>query len=152
MTFDFYPSWTQDTRGALGLHQIKKLHKTKSNHHLILGGVPFRRGPFYKKYWNSKILVGPPASPTFRPCFVGPSLPCCPKRCDTTHLPKNYLLLDKLTLKMCVPLFKLDYTSIRLSLEPFIEDFQKKTLINNLFGQTCCYAETPPNLSVKSIH
>ena len=50
MTFDFHPSWTQDTRGALGLHQIKKLHKTKSNHHLILGGVPFRRGPFYKKY------------------------------------------------------------------------------------------------------
>ena len=126
MTFDFHPSWTQDTRGALGLHQIKKLHKTKSNHHLILGGVPLRRGPFYKKYWNSKILVGPPASPTFRPCFVGPSLPCCPKRCDTTHLPKNYLQVDKLTLKMCVPLFKLDYTSIRLSLEPFIEDFQKK--------------------------
>ena len=126
MTFDFHPSWTQDTRGALGLHQIKKLHKTKSNHHLILGGVPFRRGPFYKKYWNSKILVGPPASPTFRPCFVGPSLPCCPKRCDTTHLPKNYVQVDKLTLKMCVPLFKLDYTSIRLSLEPFIEDFQKK--------------------------
>jgi len=28
-------------------------------------------GPFYKKCWNSKILVAPPASPTFRPRFLG---------------------------------------------------------------------------------
>ena len=25
----------------------------------------FREGPFYKKYWNSKSLVTPPANPTF---------------------------------------------------------------------------------------
>ena len=148
----FTPPGPRTPMGLLGCIRSKSCIKQKANHHLILGGVPFRRGPFYKKYWNSKILVGAPASTTFRPCFVAPSLPCCPKRCDTTHMPKNYLQVDKLTLKMCVPLFKLDYTSIRLSLEPFIEDFQnKKTLINNLFGQTCCYVEISPNLSVKSI-
>ena len=83
MTFDFHPSWTQDTRGALGLHQIKKLHKTKSNHHLILGGVPFIRNIEIPKFWSGP-RPAPPSGPVLSGllCLVvqkGVTQPTCPK-------------------------------------------------------------------------
>ena len=37
---NFHPAWPGGTLGALGVHQIKNMCKTKSYHHLILGGFP----------------------------------------------------------------------------------------------------------------
>ena len=55
------------TLGASGLNQ--KVAKNKKS------PVPnFCRGPFYEKFWSSKIKVSPLASLAFQPCFLGPKL------------------------------------------------------------------------------
>ena len=66
LTFDFPLPGPEGTHGALGVCQIKKLHNTKSNRHLILVGVPFIKNIVSPKFWSQ-----PLASPAFRPRFLG---------------------------------------------------------------------------------
>ena len=55
---------TRGTPGALGVHRIKKLHKTESKGRPILGGVPF-----IKKMWKFQNFVRPPGQPRLPALF-----------------------------------------------------------------------------------
>ena len=97
LTFDFHPSWDppgpRGTRGALGVRRIKKLHKTKSDQRLILGGVLFIRNVEIPKFWSPP-RQAPPSGPVFSgrgpkikiplPTFF---LPCCPNAEKVQHDP-----------------------------------------------------------------
>ena len=66
----FTPLGPRGTTGALRVCRIKKLHKTKSDRRLILGGVPFNENVEIQKFWLPP-QPAPPASPAFQPCFLG---------------------------------------------------------------------------------
>ena len=69
--------------------------------------VWFYRGPFYKKYWNSKILVGPrPAPPSF-PVFSG----CGPK----IEIP-----LTRFCLPRCTDSKKMQHDSLSYPKTPYL--------------------------------
>ena len=48
---------------ALGVRQIKKLHKTKSDQHLILEWVPFMKNFEIPKFWSPQPV--PPSGHVF---------------------------------------------------------------------------------------
>ena len=68
LTFNFHPPGP-GTFGALGVHQIKKLHKTKSDKRLILVWVPFIKNLEIPKFWSS-----PQPAPPYCPVFSGRGL------------------------------------------------------------------------------
>ena len=85
LTFDFYPS------RDLGVRQIKKLHKTKSDRRPILRGVPIIKNIKIPKFWSAP-QPAPPSGPVFSgrgpklkiplPMFF---LPCCPNSEKVRH-------------------------------------------------------------------
>ena len=71
LTFDFHPLGFWGTPGALGVRPIKKLNKTKSNRHPILGGVPFIKKVKILQFWSAP-WPAPPSGLIFSCC--GPKL------------------------------------------------------------------------------
>ena len=87
LIFDFHPY------GALEVHWIKKLHKTKSHQRLILVGVPFKKNFDIARFWLPpwpvlpSVAVFSPLDPKIKILLPTNFLPCPPVSKKVWHRP-----------------------------------------------------------------